>query len=467
MNKNTTVSYILSAEIILTKTCRQSCGHCSFRQTDDPILSIREVTNEVARIASCQATQIVFIAGDCPQEYPHITIALNKMGFSSYYQYLAAVCKITLDYNVMPVLNVGTPNINLIKALEEVPVTFRFDTVSALLTKPGECFEFARQRNPNSDKAVIRLLHEMKAPYSLGFLAGVGETAEDRAKHVEEIGKLCSADPYLQDIRVVYFQPEPTCPMKHRPPLGFEQTKEMFVTLKKAFPVHNISIQPYLFSRYPELVEHGLNDLGAVPMLSGSLERPSFSVDNYETMKTKLLQINTHLLEREPLTTNAAINRPELQDIYPIVVERIKRRNNAPISLIDNDYCFVCGKRNPISLDIPVKKSIERNTCSFTWTPGPHYQGYAGVLHGGIISTLVDEAMAYAIMGEDLCRLIVTADIKVKFLKPVPIGLPITVAASVTNNKRNHIFAHSSVISQEGTVLATAEGHFVELINKV
>ncbi len=467
MSTNTSISYVLAAEIILTSTCNQKCRHCAILDNSSPILTIKDITQRIANLANCQATQVVFIAGECPHEYPHITMALNKMGFSSFSEYLNAVCKITLHFNMLPVLEVGTPSVTLLKSLKDLPVLYRFNAVTANLTKPGQCFEHSRNKNPNTSKNAIKLLHQMEIPYSLGFLAGVGETEEERLKQVEEIGQLCSADPYLQDVRIAYFQPEPGCNMKHRPPLGLAQTERLTKALSKAFPVHMLSIPPYLFNRYPKLVKHGLNDLGSVPMLTGSLDRPSFPVDNYETMKSKLLPSNIHLTEREPLTTKAAINNSLLKEVYPIIQKRIERRNKAPISLIDNDYCFVCGERNPISLNIPVKKSITGSSCTFTWTPGPHFQGYAGVLHGGIISTLVDEAMAYAIMGEDLCRLIVTANIKVTFLKPVPIGLPITVAAAVKNNKRNHIFAHSTVISEDGVVLAKAEGHFVELINKI
>jgi uncharacterized protein (TIGR00369 family) len=95
---------------------------------------------------------------------------------------------------------------------------------------------------------------------------------------------------------------------------------------------------------------------------------------------------------------------------------------------------------------------------------GPAYQGYAGIVHGGILGTLLDEAMAYAVMGANKEILAVTADMHIRYLRPTPVGVPLKFVATLVGQRKNLHFARSSVILPDGTVLAEAEGRFAEII---
>jgi acyl-coenzyme A thioesterase PaaI-like protein len=56
--------------------------------------------------------------------------------------------------------------------------------------------------------------------------------------------------------------------------------------------------------------------------------------------------------------------------------------------------CFVCGKNNPGGLQLSFEIDKERQTLKTTFVASPTFQGWDGIVHGGIISTLLDEAMA-------------------------------------------------------------------------
>jgi uncharacterized protein (TIGR00369 family) len=301
-------------------------------------------------------------------------------------------------------------------------------------------------------------------PYSVGFVIGIGESEDERLNFIEEIGRFCTADPWLQDVRIIPFQPTPGCAMRNRPPLPFAAVEKAVAALRKAFPVHHISIPPWLFYRFPELVASGLNDLNGVPVFTGDPTHPNFEITCYETLKARLESQNIHLYERGTLSTTVALNRPEVLTALTHTRGLIERRNLSGLNLIDNDHCFVCGPRNNSGLHIPVKKSVEGHTCTFTWIPGPSYQGYAGIVHGGLLSTLLDESMAYAVMGADMKILAVTADMRVRFLRPAPVGVPLKFVATLVGQRKNLHFARASVILPEGSVLAEAEGRFAEII---
>ncbi|MCD6099735.1 MAG: PaaI family thioesterase, partial [Candidatus Marinimicrobia bacterium] len=79
----------------------------------------------------------------------------------------------------------------------------------------------------------------------------------------------------------------------------------------------------------------------------------------------------------------------------------------------DNNKCFVCGSDNERGLKLSFKVGDGKANTEFI-SP-PHLQGYDGILHGGIISTILDEVMVKA-TGEK----VVTVELTVKFLKPIP-----------------------------------------------
>lgn len=464
MNKCASISYVFSSYIELTRTCHQHCGYCSFLRDDSPLMPLTEVERQVAALAKKQATEVVFISGEAPQDYPNIQIELHNYGFNSYADYLKAACQIALTANLVPVLEVGYLDSFTLERFSEAGCSIRVNLVAANLSADGQALEKSRGRNPSNGKAFIEGLHNALIPYSAGFVIGIGETAEERSRFIEEIGRFCTADPYLQDIRIIPFQPTPSCAMSQRPPLPFAAVKECLENVRAAFPVHHLSVPPYLFYRYPELLDAGLNDLGSLPILTGDPAHPGFDVPSYETVKVRLEKHNVHLYERGTLSTPAALNRAEVFAAVSHGRNLIERRNLSGLNLIDNDHCFVCGPRNQSGLHIPMQKSVEGHTCSFTWAPGPAYQGYAGILHGGILSTLLDEAMAYAVMGENKDIMAVTADMHIRYLRPTPIGIPLKFVGTLVSNRKNLHFARASALLPDGTVLAEAEGRFAEII---
>ncbi|MBN1825560.1 MAG: PaaI family thioesterase [Candidatus Eisenbacteria bacterium] len=123
----------------------------------------------------------------------------------------------------------------------------------------------------------------------------------------------------------------------------------------------------------------------------------------------------------------------------------------------DNDYCFACGSRNPIGLHLNVRTD-EEGSAVFTWTPKREYQGWSGVLHGGVISTLLDEAMAYAT--GSLAEGAATAEIHVSFKKPVSTERALTVTARVEERKRR-LMRTSAILVQDGEERAAARAVFV------
>ena len=95
----------------------------------------------------------------------------------------------------------------------------------------------------------------------------------------------------------------------------------------------------------------------------------------------------------------------------------------------------------------------EKKTLTTTFVGSPVYQGYDGILHGGIISTLLDEAMAK--LSYELGYAAVTASLEIRFKHPVPILNPLHVSGEITEITPRLIRARAQVADEKGTILAT------------
>ena len=115
-------------------------------------------------------------------------------------------------------------------------------------------------------------------------------------------------------------------------------------------------------------------------------------------------------------------------------------------------WCFVCGKDNPIGLHLTFSEEKEAYVSHFT--PGREHQSYNGILHGGMISTLLDEIMARYIYAKG--KNAVTAKLEVRFRAPTPIGEMLTIRGWIVGKKGAMYEMASSISLPDGTV--TAEG---------
>jgi len=114
--------------------------------------------------------------------------------------------------------------------------------------------------------------------------------------------------------------------------------------------------------------------------------------------------------------------------------------------------CFACGKENPIGLKLNFK--WDGKTAKAEFTPGKFHQGWSGIVHGGIIICLLDEAMGYATLFEGMnC---VTASMQVRIRRPALIGEPLTITSSTTENKRRLVETEASISLKDGTPIAEA-----------
>ncbi|WP_432643343.1 PaaI family thioesterase [Acidaminococcus sp.] len=117
--------------------------------------------------------------------------------------------------------------------------------------------------------------------------------------------------------------------------------------------------------------------------------------------------------------------------------------------------CFGCGRDNPVGLHLHFR--TDEDGCYTSFVPQPVHQSYDGRMHGGLISTLLDETMGnYPYMYEH--RVAYTARLEVRFRQPVRIGERIRVITKVKRRKGQLLEMTGQVVREDGTIAAEADG---------
>jgi uncharacterized protein (TIGR00369 family) len=124
--------------------------------------------------------------------------------------------------------------------------------------------------------------------------------------------------------------------------------------------------------------------------------------------------------------------------------------------------CFVCGRENPHGLKLEFY-TLEPGVVVADYTVSPDYQGYPGVVHGGIIASMLDEATGRSVMESTPSGFTVTSQLSIRYRKPVPVGQPIRVVGRAGPRQGRVSKATGEIVNQEGTVLAEAEAVMVDI----
>lgn len=125
--------------------------------------------------------------------------------------------------------------------------------------------------------------------------------------------------------------------------------------------------------------------------------------------------------------------------------------------LVLDDYCFICGKENPRGLKIPFIYADGKSRAEFTLER--EFQGYKGIVHGGIISAIIDEACAYATLSLGVKAY--TAKISVRFKRPVKTGEKLIVESFARFLRSKVIEAKAEIRDQKNKVVAEGDALFI------
>ena len=123
--------------------------------------------------------------------------------------------------------------------------------------------------------------------------------------------------------------------------------------------------------------------------------------------------------------------------------------------------CFACGAQNPIGLHLVFHE--EDGVIVTEYTPGPEVAGFPGVVHGGILATLLDEVLNRTAVREQ--RWLMTGRLDIRYRQAAPVGKKLRVTARTLSSRKRMVQAAGEIrlADEPETVIAEAEGVFLPI----
>ncbi len=135
----------------------------------------------------------------------------------------------------------------------------------------------------------------------------------------------------------------------------------------------------------------------------------------------------------------------------------VVRRLPPSQSLQDDRRCFACGPENADGLQLVF--DYGEDTARATFVPKERFAGWTTILHGGVVATLLDEAMAHAAIAAGVRA--VTGRLEIRFRKAAPMDATLVTQGRVVGRRGRMLTLSATVTGVDGTLYAQGEGRFV------
>jgi uncharacterized protein (TIGR00369 family) len=134
--------------------------------------------------------------------------------------------------------------------------------------------------------------------------------------------------------------------------------------------------------------------------------------------------------------------------------------NLTPLPHTAQNRCFGCGEASSIGLHLEFFRTAEETVVCLPAVPSV-FEGPPGYLHGGIIATLMDEAMSKAVRIRGLAAM--TRQIEIEYLRPVPSGEKVRIEGRVVRSEGRKHWTEARILNAKAVTLASGKGLFVEV----
>ena len=133
-----------------------------------------------------------------------------------------------------------------------------------------------------------------------------------------------------------------------------------------------------------------------------------------------------------------------------------------PTKQPNSRHCFACGLENQIGLKLKFYETAPGEVTVNHVVPD-EYQGYPGVVHGGVVAAMLDEVAGRTQMGGDPPRFMFTARLDIRYRHNVPTGQPLRMVGRAGKVKRRTATASAQLFGPDGLLLAEAEALLVNV----
>ncbi len=258
-------TYSRNVFIPLTNICRNRCGYCGFRRDivhpEAKLLSPAEVAEILDRGARAGCSEALFTFGEHAEEVSGFISLLRGLGYHSIIDYLADMCRLSIQKGLLPHSNPGILEKDEIEKLRSYNASMglMLETTGIIGAHKG-CVGKA----PAARLKTIRTAGELRIPFTTGILVGIGETPSDRNYSIKAIRDIHEEFGHIQEVIIQNFIPKPGTDMSSYPPPGMKTMKETVSLARRLLPEDvAVQVSPNLISP-GELLKCGASDLGGI-----------------------------------------------------------------------------------------------------------------------------------------------------------------------------------------------------------
>ena len=139
----------------------------------------------------------------------------------------------------------------------------------------------------------------------------------------------------------------------------------------------------------------------------------------------------------------------------------LTKQGQSAVPWEDDQHCLVCGSQNPIGLKLDFR--LEGDQLKADWKSDKRFQGYADVVHGGILSAVLDETMVN-LPWYKTGKPVISAELNVRCRNPAKVGETISFSSWMDEPRRSMVLTHGKAVGEDGRLLAesTAKCVFIK-----
>jgi FO synthase len=265
----TRVTFSPKVFVPLTQLCRDRCGYCTFARpparTPAPYLSPSEVLDVARRGADAGCHEALFTLGERPEErYPSARRWLDRAGYGSTVEYLAAMCGMVLaETGLLPHANAGALDHDELSALR--PVSGSQGMMLESLDPALECHRGSPDKRPERRLATLEAAGSLSIPFTTGLLVGIGESRAARLEALEAIAESHRHHGHVQEVIVQNFVPKPGTAMWQSPACPPDEQLWTVAAARLLLPPEiRVQAPPNLLEDFGCLLDAGIDDWGGV-----------------------------------------------------------------------------------------------------------------------------------------------------------------------------------------------------------
>ncbi|HHX35343.1 MAG TPA: 5-amino-6-(D-ribitylamino)uracil--L-tyrosine 4-hydroxyphenyl transferase CofH [Gammaproteobacteria bacterium] len=305
------MGYSRKVFIPLTRLCRNHCGYCTFatspKKVSSPYLSADEVLDIARAGAQAGCHEALFTLGERPElRYPQAQAALEEMGYSTTFEYVAAMAKLVFtETGLMPHINPGTMTREEMAPLRVVSASLgiMLESTAERLHERGGPHWRCPDKLPQVRLDTLRYAGELSAAITSGILIGIGETRTERIDALLALRELHKEFGHIQELIIQNFRAKPGTIMVNAPEPTIADQAWTIAMARVIFGAQmSIQAPPNLRpDELTQLVQAGINDWGGISPVTLDHVNPEAAWPQIDKLAADTAGFGRHLVQRLPL----------------------------------------------------------------------------------------------------------------------------------------------------------------------